>query len=274
MVATRSIGQSFCTLTTPRPARPSILANAEKTSQSHGEVLETVPSKARAIAAGTALTWLSAATRAWAVDREYGILEGVTISLVHPAAMLGLFGATVYAGWLGWQWRRLREVGNEIRDLKKQLPKPDAEGNMPPSPVADQIASLETVGDPSSSAHSFEVPVCLQTRKELVAGGFRDKHWDIGSLLLGGGTFIAVFGCTNTYLRTNKLFPGPHLYSGAAIVVLWAAAAALVPYMQKGNDTARTMHIALNVANVLLFASQIPTGFEIVGKVLEFAAFP
>lgn len=33
----------------------------------------------------------------------------------------------------------------------------------------------------------------------------------------------------------GKLFPGPHLYAGAAITVLWALAAALVPYMQVGE---------------------------------------
>lgn len=60
----------------------------------------------------------------------------------------------------------------------------------------------------------------------------------------------------------------------AVITVLWAAAAALVPAMQKGNETARTAHIALNVANVLLFVSQIPTGLEIVGKVFEFTSWP
>jgi len=54
----------------------------------------------------------------------------------------------------------------------------------------------------------------------------------------------------------GKLFPGPHLYAGAAIVVLWALAASLVPYMQKGNDTARSVHIAANTINLGLFAWQ------------------
>ena len=55
----------------------------------------------------------------------------------------------------------------------------------------------------------------------------------------------------------GKLFPGPHLYAGAAIVVLWALAASLVPYMQKGNDTARSVHIAANTINLGLFAWQV-----------------
>lgn len=55
----------------------------------------------------------------------------------------------------------------------------------------------------------------------------------------------------------GKLFPGPHLYAGAGIVALWAVAAALVPAMQKGNDTARTVHITLNCINIGLFAWQV-----------------
>lgn len=46
-------------------------------------------------------------------------------------------------------------------------------------------------------------------------------------------------------------------------------AAALVPAMQKGNEAARVAHIALNVANIALFAWQIPTGIEIMLKVWE-----
>jgi len=34
-----------------------------------------------------------------------------------------------------------------------------------------------------------------------------------------------------------------------------------------GNDSARSAHIALNGVNVLLFAWQLPTGFEIAQKV-------
>ena len=40
-------------------------------------------------------------------------------------------------------------------------------------------------------------------------------------------------------------------------MVLWAAASALVPQMQKGNDNARNAHIALNTLNLLLFAWQV-----------------
>ncbi|CAM9975728.1 unnamed protein product, partial [Choristocarpus tenellus] len=53
------------------------------------------------------------------------------------------------------------------------------------------------------------------------------------------------------------LFPGPHLYVGAGIVVAWAAAASLVPAMQKGNESARVAHIAINAGTVGFFAWQV-----------------
>lgn len=113
-----------------------------------------------------------------------------------------------------------------------------------------------------------------QERKKLVKGSFRDRHFNAGSILLGLGVLESVGGALNTWFRTGKLFPGPHLFAGAAITVLWAGAAALVPAMQKGNETARSLHIALNTINVLLFIWQIPTGLEIVGKVFEFTTWP
>lgn len=198
---------------------------------------------------------------AFAINREYGILEGQIFSLMHPAIMFFLFGASVYAGYLGFQWRRTRELANEIKALKSQRAPATvgADGQpvqAPPSPLDSQIAQLET------------------ERKELIGQKLNEKHNNWGSLLLGLGVLISISGGLNTFLRTGKLFPGPHLYAGAAITVLWALAAALVPSMQKGNETARSLHIAFNTLNILLFAWQIPTGLEIVGKVLQFTTLP
>ncbi|KAG2499066.1 hypothetical protein HYH03_003249 [Edaphochlamys debaryana] len=170
--------------------------------------------------------------------------------------MIGLFFSTLYAGYLGWQWKRTRELGDEVRELKKMLPAVAADGVRPPSPMDAEIAAKEA------------------ERKELIKGEYRDKHWWWGSLLLASGTGIAIEGCINTYMRTGKLFPGPHLFAGATIVALWAAASALVPAMQKGDQNARNAHIALNVANLALFAWQLPTGFEIVDKVFQFTSWP
>lgn len=155
------------------------------------------------------------------------------------------------SGYLGWQWREARTAGDTIRDLKAQLPKADESGNRPASPLDAQIAELEA------------------KRKDLLAQNPRDKHHSSGAWLLAMGVGIAIEGCVNTYMRTGRLFPGPHLFAGATCVALWALAAAQVPAMQKGDQTARNLHIGLNVANLGLFAWQLPTGFEIVDKVFQ-----
>lgn len=43
----------------------------------------------------------------------------------------------------------------------------------------------------------------LQERKELVAGGYKDRHNAVGSWLLGAGVVIAIEGALNTYARTG-----------------------------------------------------------------------
>lgn len=81
-------------------------------------------------------------------------------------------------------------------------------------------------------------------------------------------------GPLNTYARAGKLFPGPHLYVGAALVVVWALAVATVPSMQKGNDAARTLHIGANLAGLGLFGWQVVSGVPILFKVIEFTKWP
>ncbi|GKV13142.1 hypothetical protein SLEP1_g24202 [Rubroshorea leprosula] len=198
---------------------------------------------------------------ALAIDGEFGILEGRTLSLIHPIVMGGLFFYTLYAGYLGWQWRRVRTIQNEINELKKQVK---------PTPVTPEGTPVEA----ASSPVEVKIQQLTEERKELLKGSYRDRHFNAGSILLGFGVFEAIGGGVNTWFRTGKLFPGPHLFAGAAITALWAAAAALVPSMQKGSETARNLHIALNAVNVLLFIWQIPTGFDIVLKVLEFTKWP
>ena len=64
-------------------------------------------------------------------------------------------------------------------------------------------------------------------RQALLSGDFRDRHYNSASLLLGLGVFTSILGGFNTYFRAGKLFPGPHLFAGAGITVLWAVAAAI-----------------------------------------------
>uniref|UniRef100_A0ACD5Z9P4 Uncharacterized protein n=1 Tax=Avena sativa TaxID=4498 RepID=A0ACD5Z9P4_AVESA len=206
---------------------------------------------------------------ALAVGGELGIIEGTSVALLHPIIMGGLFAYTLWAGYLGWQWRRVRTVQDEINELKKQLK---------PAAAAVAVGAGDSASPPpppaAKSPTEIKIDELTEERKKLVKGSFRDRHFNAGSILLGLGVTESVGGALNTWLRTGKLFPGPHLFAGAAITVLWAAAAALVPAMQKGNETARSLHIALNTINVLLFIWQIPTGLDIVLKVFEFTKWP
>ncbi|TKW38311.1 hypothetical protein SEVIR_1G106700v4 [Setaria viridis] len=211
---------------------------------------------------------------ALAVEGEFGILEGRSFALLHPLVMGGLFAYTLWAGYLGWQWRRVRTIQDEINDLKKQL-KPAAAATPAAVGAGSGDASSSSTPPPApKSPIEIKIEELTEERKKLLKGSFRDRHFNAGSILLGLGVLESVGGALNTWFRTGKLFPGPHLFAGAAITVLWAGAAALVPAMQKGDETARSLHIALNTINVLLFIWQIPTGLEIVGKVFEFTTWP
>jgi len=145
-----------------------------------------------------------------AAGGEFGILEGRSFALIHPIVMGGLFAYTLWTGYLGWQWRRVRTIQSEISDLKKQLK---------PTPVSpDGSTAVDSSSPPSTT--ELQIQRLTEERKELVKGSYRDKHFDAGSVLLGFGVLEAVFGGVNTYLRTGKLFPGPHLYAGAGTLNL------------------------------------------------------
>ena len=165
----------------------------------------------------------------------------------------------------------------EITDMKSEL--------APKAATAKRFEAMEELSTADASAlRAVQSEVAemqkaidekTDKRKELLALDFRNRHWALGSVLLGIGISFAIEGPVNTYMRAGKLFPGPHLYAGAACVALWALAAALVPNMQKGEDWARSGHIALNTISTGLFAYyQIPTGLQIAAKVIEKTKFP
>lgn len=215
------------------------------------------------IATTTALLLFSSSSAANAAGPDWGLFEGRTGSLIHPTIMVGLFFYSAYTAFLGFQWRRQRTLGDEISSLKLQLP---------PPPVATEEVSPTL----TAAAESIETQIkaLQQERKDLAAAGPRDKHYAQGATLVFLGTAIAIEGCLNTFGRTGKLFPGPHLYVGAALVVLWALGASMVPSMQKGSETARTIHIAVNVLTVALFGWQVVSGIPILLKVIENTTWP
>ena len=107
-----------------------------------------------------------------------------------------------------------------------------------------------------------------EEKKELVRGKFKDKHHKVGSLLLAFMVLGTLGGMTATYINNEKLFFGPHLLAGLGMTGLIAVSASLTPFMQKGQDWARSTHIGLNVLLVGLFVWQAFTGVEILQRII------
>jgi hypothetical protein len=110
---------------------------------------------------------------AFAKGGEYGIFEGRIISLAHPTVMAACYAATAWAAFTGFQWRRLREIGTQITELKaeqagpkKQLDAlPEGETN---SLLSAQVAALQT-----------QIDELTATRKDLAGSNLRDKHYQV-----------------------------------------------------------------------------------------------
>jgi Protein of unknown function (DUF4079) len=108
-----------------------------------------------------------------------------------------------------------------------------------------------------------------EVRKELIGKNYNLKHHKIGSILLAFMVLGTIGAMAVTYINNGKLFLGPHLIVGLGMTGLIATSAALVPYMQKGNDFARYTHIFLNVTLLALFGWQAVSGMEIVQRIIS-----
>ncbi|MBW4665352.1 MAG: DUF4079 domain-containing protein [Chroococcus sp. CMT-3BRIN-NPC107] len=106
-------------------------------------------------------------------------------------------------------------------------------------------------------------------KKELIKGKFNNRHYQIGSILLGLMVVGTLIGMGATYINNQKLFFGPHLLAGLGMTGAIAVSASLSPYMQKGQDWARYTHIVLNSALLALFAWQAVSGVQIIQNILS-----
>jgi hypothetical protein len=137
----------------PRPIRAVVPVRAViQTLKPKDEKKDSADVGAPTLAlAGLMAPLLLDAGAAQAIGREYGFVEGQIMSLTHPFFMFFLFGASVYTGYLGFQWQRTRNLGEEIKALKKER-KPaivGADGQMVPqsSPLDAEISAMEAVSN-------------------------------------------------------------------------------------------------------------------------------
>ncbi|MGB7417074.1 MAG: DUF4079 domain-containing protein [Thermosynechococcaceae cyanobacterium] len=106
-------------------------------------------------------------------------------------------------------------------------------------------------------------------RKQLVKGRFNLRHHQVGAILLSMMVLGSLGGIGVTYVNNGKLFVGPHLIAGLSMTGLVAIAASLSPFMQRGSQMARNVHIAVSAVILGLFAWEAVTGMEIVQRIMN-----
>jgi hypothetical protein len=108
-----------------------------------------------------------------------------------------------------------------------------------------------------------------EEKKALIQGKYTIKHYQIGSIILALMVAGSIGGMAVTYINNGKLFFGPHLLAGLGMTGMIAFSASLSPFMQKGANWARAIHILLNFAIVGLFIWQAFSGVEIILRIIS-----
>ncbi|KAH8050924.1 DUF4079-containing protein [Aureococcus anophagefferens] len=159
--------------------------------------------------------------------------------------MGGCFLATLYAGYTGLQWRRLRELGVELGVAKKAA---KAAGS-PSAATTEEVAAPATLVAAMSAADA-EVASLQETRETIKSGNFAASttRWARCS---SPSASPWPSRARERHMRAGKLWAP--VYAGVAVASLWAVAAR-VPEMQKGKDWARSGHIGANALTFALFA--------------------
>lgn len=108
-----------------------------------------------------------------------------------------------------------------------------------------------------------------ETRRELIQNHVGAKHakvapFFLGLLLVGGG-----MGEIVSYQHSGIFFHSLHGQIGALMMLLVIGTACLAPMLRKGVAWARTTHASIGVVLLLLFLFQIPSGMQIIQRILK-----
>ena len=104
--------------------------------------------------------------------------------MLHPVTMLLLFGTSAYAGVLGLKWRQLRGLGEQLKELNKQLPVLSTGKLSVPTTELKATINQELVS--LQGAEDNDAPLRLEVlRKDLSliasAGGLESQIIDLQS---------------------------------------------------------------------------------------------
>lgn len=168
------------------------------------------------VATATAAFWTLTSTVAGAAGPDWGIFEGRTGSLLHPITMFGMLGLSISTGLLGFNWRRQRTIGDEIKGVKKQLP--DLQGAKTVQEALTAARAAETVDTAYVNKLEAALPLSRELedldseRKELSQKNPREQHFNQGALLAAIGTIFAIevniifhrgFACSLSCMNMN-----------------------------------------------------------------------
>lgn len=167
------------------------------------------------IGLGLILTTTCNVPEVLADSASYGVLAGRTASMLHPVSNFALFGTSLYSAYLGYQWRRQREIGEEIRTMNNELPtvsvgKVTAPVKETVDKLSEQIQSIQQQqnNDNNSLLQSLQreltqvsslqeksdkIEELSKVRKSLVSANLKDKHFATGDGIVVVIIFVILY---------------------------------------------------------------------------------
>lgn len=96
-------------------------------------------------------------------------------------------------------------------------------------------------------------------------------HYKLAGLLLSLTVLFTMVGMYNTYKRSGRLFPGPHLYGAFWFFFIVSTNVALVPWFKQTN-VVRNIHALLGLSAMALLVNQFWSGIPILKGVWKAVA--
>nr|AGV54582.1 hypothetical protein [Phaseolus vulgaris] len=136
---------------------------------------------------------------ALAAGGEFGDIRRKIICSRTPHCEGAFFFYTLWAGYLGWQWRRSRTIPETISMNSKT-------SRSKPNPVTPDGKPVEEASPSPVELQKQQLP---EERKELIKGSYKKRHFKAGPILLKFGGPGTIGGKKGNMVQAGKLFSGP-----------------------------------------------------------------